>query len=510
MHMVDPAFSTRAETVAVQAEEVARHAFHRDHILGTSMDMVVTGGDQAQAQIALDAALREIDRLDRILSGWRSDSELARLNRSNNAFAVSGDLFFVIAQCEAWRAACGGAFSSRIGQADLIWREAGRLDRAPDLTHLRAISLAAETAEVRLDPVAMTIDRAGVVFAVDALAKGYIIDSALGAARAASGAQGVMLDIGGDLRCEGASPSAGGWRVGLGCRGDADNLAPSQAVSIRSGAVATSGAGARDQRIGGRDFGHTLVPTSGEPAHGGSVTVMAPLAADADALATALGVLPACEGLNLAVSAGAEARIVDADGAVHRTPGWGGLLIPAVLNGSRGAPPLVLAAAPKPAPNRAWPAGYAVEVDYQIEDAPYAGGRAPFVVIWITDSAGKLVRTLYHLGTHPKQYLHSNYMWWFKMEQSGRTDRLDSVTRTSRWPGRYTAVWDGKDDNGIAVPQGRYTVNVEMTLERAGHSLQRIPMTLGAAPLVVTGQPDQDLGAATVRYGLSNRKDDAR
>ena len=132
-----------------QTAEAPSRRFHADHVIGTSMDMVVTGGDAAQAEAAFEAARREIERLERVLSGWREDSELGDLNRSSGPFTASPDLFAVIAGCEAWRAACGGAFSARIGAAEALWREAEASGTQPDFARLRQASLAAENAELR-------------------------------------------------------------------------------------------------------------------------------------------------------------------------------------------------------------------------------------------------------------------------------------------------------------------------------------------------------------------------
>src|ERR1700692_4278152 len=71
-----------APVVLIQPAQAAVQRFHDDHVLGTSMDMTVVGADAATAARALAAAHREIQRLDKVLSGWRADSELARLNVS--------------------------------------------------------------------------------------------------------------------------------------------------------------------------------------------------------------------------------------------------------------------------------------------------------------------------------------------------------------------------------------------------------------------------------------------
>ena len=71
-----------------QPAQAAVQRFHDDHVLGTSMEFLVAGADTATALRALGAARAEIARLDRVLSGWRPDSELARLNASTGPTPV--------------------------------------------------------------------------------------------------------------------------------------------------------------------------------------------------------------------------------------------------------------------------------------------------------------------------------------------------------------------------------------------------------------------------------------
>src|SRR5215469_13699613 len=87
----------------VQPAQAAVHRFHEDHVLGTSMELVVAGADAQTSTRALMAAKAEIARLDKVLSGWRPDSELARLNAADGPMAASHDLYRVIEQCEAFR-----------------------------------------------------------------------------------------------------------------------------------------------------------------------------------------------------------------------------------------------------------------------------------------------------------------------------------------------------------------------------------------------------------------------
>ena len=488
----------------VQPAQAAVHRFHEDHVLGTSMELVVAGADAHASARALAAAKAEIARLDKVLSGWRPDSELARLNAADGAMAASHDLYRVIEQCEAFRQASGGAFSARLGEAEALWRAAEREGRPVDADALAAAAARGETALVKLDPVSRTIDRGGATFAVDALAKGYVIDAALeAAARAAPGASGLMLDIGGDLRCRGAGPDAGYWPVGLAKGRDADNAAPAEVIRVKDLAVATSGPGARDRVVGGARLNHTLLSGDGQPVSARTVTVVADKAADADALATAIAAQPAHHGLAFAAKQGAKARIVEPDGRVITTDGWSDLVAPASIAERRtqsAIARLIHTAAPGRA--AAWPAGFEVDIDYEIPEVSAGRYHPPFVAIWITDQDGKLVRTLFHLGNRPRRFLDSNYVWWKGFNADGQgLDRLVSVTRPSRAPGRYTAVWDGKDDAGNAVAQGHYVVNIEMTREHGGHSLQAIPLDIGKTPASGSAQGEGEAGPAAARYG---------
>ncbi len=490
----------------VQPAQAAVHRFHEDHVLGTSLELVVAGADAHSSARALAAARAEIARLDKVLSGWRPDSELARLNASEAPMAVSHDLYRVIEQCEAFRRASGGAFSARIGEAEALWRAAERDGRPVDASALAKAVGRAEQADVRLEPASRTIDRGGAVFAVDALAKGYVIDAALeAAARAAPHATGLMLDIGGDLRCRGTGPDAGGWPVGLAKGRDADNAAPAELIRVKDQAVATSGPGARDRLIRGARLQHTLLPADGRPASARTVTVVADKAAGADALATAIAAKPAHEGLAFAAKQGAKARIVEPDGRVITTDGWSDLVAPASIAERRtqsAIARLIRTAAPASARGSVWPAGFELDIDYEIPEVSAGRYHPPFVAIWITDQDGKLVRTLFHLGNRPRRFLDSNYVWWKVFNADGQgPDKLVSVTRPSRLPGRYSAEWDGKDDAGNPVMQGHYVINIEMTREHGGHSLQTIPLDVGRIPASGSVQGEGESGPAEARYG---------
>lgn len=455
--------------------------------LGTSLDLVAVAPDHATALVAAQAARAEIDRLEAVLSGWRGDSELAALNRSGS-MTVSPDLYRVLAACEQWRATTGGAFDARLGRVSALWREAEGSGAAPDRASLEALAADIGAARVGLDPSTRTATRPdAVVIDPDALAKGYVVDAALAAARAAApGLAGLMVDIGGDLRCWGRNPR--GWTVGVAAPGDADNAAPAVLIEAGGRAVATSGRGMRDFQLADAAYPHLL------GGHANTATVVAANTADADALSTALAVMEPQAAIALVDRLdGYEARIVDDGGAVRTSAGWDRLTAPA------GGRLIRVADAPAAAAGPAWPAGFQVRIDYQLPRFQEARVYSPYVAIWITDDANRLVRALVMLGDN-LDYVGENYIWWRRYGRS-RPQLVDAVSKPTRRAGRYSAVWDGKDDAGRAVGQGKYTVHIEVTREHGLHSYQSIPLVLGAAPVQAGAPAEDEVGATAVRYG---------
>lgn len=469
-----------AATAAPAPAEARVWRLHDDHVLGTSFDLTVVARTQAGAMIAANAARTEIDRLDALLSGWRDDSELAALNASDSR-VVSPELFAVLQRAEAWRAATDGAFDARIGATTAALR-AGEGAPAP-----------VATAAVALDPATRTVTRPeGVRFDLDGVAKGYVIDRALDAARAASpDVSGLMVDIGGDLRCWGTAPD-GAWRIGVAdaCE-TADNAAPAAVLSLASGAVAFSGMGARDLIVDGEARSHIIDPSYGMPvADTVAVCVVAPKAVDADALATAFSVMKPADARALADrTPGVEALIFRADGGRVASAGWQSLV------DTRSGPRAELI---RIADGPAWPKGFEVQIGYEIPKIAAGNYREPYVAVWITDENKELVRVITMLGDNAK-WIPDNYVFWRRYGR--KTPGVESTARPTRAPGKYSLVWDGKDQAGKPVAQGKYTVHVEAVREHGGHSYVASELEIGTAAKAASVPGKDELGAISLRYG---------
>ena len=468
--------------------QLPSYRFHQDHVLGTSLDVVVTTANQQDAEKALEAIQTEIARLDQILSVWRDDSEISQLNREQK-ISASSELYDVIAACEQWRSATCGGFDARLGQLISLWENSNQVQKLDDQTQ-EALLQQLKTQSIELNPQTKQITLAPAIkVAPDAYAKGYVIDRALVAAQqAVPHLQGILIDIGGDMRVWGQSPQQAGWKIGIQNPNEHfDNAAPAQILNVKDQAVAFSGQGYRD--LAGQS--HLLNPHTGQPVQTvEQCVVVGQCAADADALATALTAMPAHEGIQLIEQlVGYEAQLVSTDGTQYQSSGWSTLLDanqPAIMRhvASGGAA-------------TAWPKGYQAQIEVNIPKIAVDNYRAPYVSVWVTDANKKLVRTIAVWGKDEK-WINSNYVWWRRYGR--QMPNLDAVAKPSRQPGQYKLAWDGKDEQGKAVNAGKYLIHIETSREHGDHSYQTIELDVAPKAATQTLPAQAEIGIVKLNF----------
>ncbi|RYG37037.1 MAG: DUF2271 domain-containing protein [Burkholderiales bacterium] len=462
--MIDPAALPAFEAPAADA---ATWTFYDEAALGTRLNVQITADRGDLALNAARAARAEIDRLNTVFNSRMAGSELVALN-SSSEFTASPELFAAIAEAEAWRVATNGAFSPRLGYVLNAWRAISGEPPSPAI--LTDLASSARVANVELVAATRTIIRPrDVAFALDGFAKGWIVDAALKAARAAPGVIGALVDIGGDIATGGKAP-ANGWMIGI---PDPmlpfDNAPLVTSASLESGAIATSGRGPRDRIIGGQRFSPTLSPFTGWPVeHTISASIIAGSAATAEALATAGLVLPHGDMPDLiARTPNAGARLTLRDGSSFTTGLW---------NGREQPEPLRIQSP------GAWPAGWQALATFTaprrqlIRDPDF---RSPYVAMWITDQKNKPVRTLILVGKRA-EWQKDNYIWW--QQNRDATGRLMSTrSMSTSGSGTYNVFWDGIDDLGKRVQAGTYILHVETSRERGKHTYRQLAMDFSTA-----------------------------
>jgi FAD:protein FMN transferase len=276
--------------------------------MGTSMEMLVDTPDGPPARAALAAARAEVGRLEGILSRFRADSELSRLNRERR-MRIGPDLARVLRVALDLRRRTGGRFDPTVGRAVAASGYDRSFERiAPD---------PAPAGDPRPAGGVVVLDAvhgwAGLGPDVDldlgAIAKGDAADRAC-AILAKAGP--CLVNAGGDLVVSGPRADGSPWPVGLDVPGG------DLVLELGSGALATSGTDRRRWERAGRTLHHAVEPRLGRTATTDLVraSAVAPTGAEADAIATALLVAGARRARQLADVWHVPAALVAEDGAV--------------------------------------------------------------------------------------------------------------------------------------------------------------------------------------------------
>ncbi len=273
--------------------------------MGTSYRVTVPATSSSDESLLRAAVRAELELVDGLMSTYRPDSELSRLNRhrSSEPFHLSPPTFAVLAAARAASAATGGAFDVTVAPLVNAWGFGPAGATVPPSEELVA-SLLRDSgwAKLLLDPAAGTARKAEPRLQCDlsAIAKGYAVDR-ISAALEELGFSDHLVEVGGELRARGSNPEGQSWRVGIE-RPDTSGRLVQRILRIRDVAVATSGDYRNFREAGGERYSHVIDPRTGRPASSlvASATVLDASAIRADAFATALLVLGEDEGLALA------------------------------------------------------------------------------------------------------------------------------------------------------------------------------------------------------------------
>jgi thiamine biosynthesis lipoprotein len=277
-------------------------------VMGTFSRVVVLAESKDVAQECAEAALNLQRRVDELMSIYILDSELSKVNQHafHKAARVTEETFEVLERAKHFSELTAGAFDVTIGPLGDLWRKAGDADAPPTDAEIADARSKVGYDKLLLDPEAMTVKFAveGMKLDLGGIAKGYAIDRSVEVLKQ-GGAVGGMVDIGGDVRCFG-TPAKGrkAWVVGLQDPTVApDDMATDKllmALNVSDAAVTTSGDYRRFTEVRGERQSHIMDTESGRGANTlVSVTIIAPDALTADALATAVSVLGPEKGMAL-------------------------------------------------------------------------------------------------------------------------------------------------------------------------------------------------------------------
>ncbi|MFQ5651151.1 MAG: FAD:protein FMN transferase [bacterium] len=284
------AFALRPVTLSAQPEPLYEVSATK-YLLGTKIDFLGTHPSITGCKQAFTKAYQEIERIERLLSSHKPESEITRINQHAGAkhVRVSYETFAIVTRAVAYSRKFAGDFDITIGPVTELWGfngdrevtvpEPRLLKNLLNLVNFHNIVLSRQDTTVFLKKTGMKLDLGGI-------AKGYAIDRAAFVLNQ-NGIQNFLINAGGDIYACGTKYGHQKWTVGLQHpRKQAELLATFEAQDV---AVATSGDYERYKLINGKRYHHLIDPHTGFPAdQNQSVTVFAPSAEQADVWATYL------------------------------------------------------------------------------------------------------------------------------------------------------------------------------------------------------------------------------
>ncbi|HEU5117288.1 MAG TPA: FAD:protein FMN transferase, partial [Isosphaeraceae bacterium] len=240
-----------------------------------------------------DRALDVVEALEGQMTIYRDDSEVSRLNARahEGPVEVEAGLFGLIERALEIGRRTGGAYDVASGSLSKAWgfiRGPRRVPEPAVLEEARSRS-GASLVSLDRDRKSVAFARPGVTLNFGSIGKGYAIDQAVEVIRTHWWPTPALIHGGqSSLYALGSPPWKFGGRWDVALQNPFEPSQPLGMIYLRNRGLGTSGAAFQQFESGGRLYGHIIDPRTGEPPERGpaSVTVLAPSAADADALST--------------------------------------------------------------------------------------------------------------------------------------------------------------------------------------------------------------------------------
>lgn len=254
------------------------------HAMATPCEVRLETDDDALAEAAAHAAVREALRIEQKFSRYRSDSIIGKINSSNGAEVVvdteTSQLMTFAAHCFD---VSGGLFDVTSGVLRRIWKFDGS-DRIPDDEQVAALKPLIGWQKVLWKSPSLFLPK-GMEIDLGGLGKEYAVDRALAAISAVTSSP-ALVNFGGDLRVSGPRRDGVRWNVAIESVEQSGGMAGM--VELANGALATSGDSRRFLLKDGVRYGHILNPRTGRPVERTprSITVAAATCVEAGMIAT--------------------------------------------------------------------------------------------------------------------------------------------------------------------------------------------------------------------------------
>ena len=310
-------------TLMLLMPAAARAEWHEREaaIMGTRIAVEIWHEDAVQAEAAIDAVITEMHRIDALMSHYKPESQLSRINReaATAPVKVDAELAGLIARALEFSELSGGAFDITYASVGYLYDY--REHRHPTEAQIQAALPAINWHHVAVDREASTVQflKPGVRIDLGGIAKGYAVDSCI-RILSARGIRNASVTAGGDSRLLGDRRGRP-WVVGIRHPDDPGRVIAR--IPLEDAAISTSGDYERYFDECGVRYHHIIDPHTGKsPVGVRSVTVIGPDATLTEGLTKSVFIMGPERGLALIdTQEDVDAVIVRSDGRVFYSKG---------------------------------------------------------------------------------------------------------------------------------------------------------------------------------------------
>ncbi len=269
----------------------AQELFSFDHpAMGTTWSLVLYADSRTDAAREADDAWAVVDDAETLLSNYKADSELSRVNRDAAMGPVTTDpqTFAFLRVSLGWSARSDGAFDITVGPLMRAWGFFRAVGRVPSDGELAATRRVVGWRKVVLEERARTVrfTAAGVELDPGGIGKGWAVDRVVAQLRA-DGVRAALVSAGSStIYGLGAPPGEAGWSVRV---PNPVGGAALSTVLLRDGSLSTASCAEKHFELRGHQYCHIMDPRLLRPVEGRlQATVMTPDAVDGDALSNVM------------------------------------------------------------------------------------------------------------------------------------------------------------------------------------------------------------------------------
>lgn len=275
------------------SEAISQNIYkQKTYLMGSDFEITVVAKTQLEADKQIAIAIGEISRIEALISSWKTTSETSNINKNAgvNPVKVSEELFSLIQRALQISNLTDGAFDISYASMDKLWKYDGSMTQMPSKEAIKKSVAKVGYQDIIVDPKNSTVflKNKGMKIGFGAIGKGYAADKAK-KLLISNGVSGGIINASGDINSWGSKPSGSSWQVAI-----TNPLNKNKAFAMLpiKDAVVTSGNYEKYVTFNSRRYSHIIDPRTGYPSQGIiSVTVFAPKAELADALATSVFVM---------------------------------------------------------------------------------------------------------------------------------------------------------------------------------------------------------------------------